>query len=239
MASLVHMFPLTSPWCKEQDSSSKHIPKLIESLNAHTFPCIIFGENQIGKTTLLFQAAVSYANKDVSVLYICHQPLTKMPLGVHGMPHPDAQVLRNVKFIYMKKTEELIEYCSSVHTKPVLPDVIIIDDVDIYLEQMKEDGIEHGTAKLCALLVDATTFIKGKNDSKHCQLVLSCKDNLKYLQTVFRKFKFSVTHLNGCTDKESVYKLDFKSRDTDISLLYKMDGSGLYLHSVTEQEKIT
>ena len=38
---------------------------------------------------------------------------------------------------YMSDVKELVEFCASVHTKACLPDVIIVDNLDIYVHQLK------------------------------------------------------------------------------------------------------
>lgn len=43
-----------------------------------------------GKTVLLFQAGVAYANQDYHVTLISRHPLTRIPLSIHGMIRPDA-----------------------------------------------------------------------------------------------------------------------------------------------------
>ena len=37
----------------------------------------------------------------------------------------------------MTHVDELVQYCASIHTKAVYPDVIIVDDIDTYVEQLK------------------------------------------------------------------------------------------------------
>lgn len=51
-----------------------------------------------GKTSLLFQAALSYSAEDLQVMFVCSKPWVKMPLCVHGMPRPDSSILRLLKF---------------------------------------------------------------------------------------------------------------------------------------------
>jgi hypothetical protein len=48
---------------------------------------------------LLFQLAVSYASKELSVTFICQKPLSTLPRCVHGMPQPDAKTLSTLKFL--------------------------------------------------------------------------------------------------------------------------------------------
>ena len=51
--------------------------------------------------SLLFQLAVSYASKELSVTFICQKPLSTLPRCVHGMPQPDAKTLSTLKFLYV------------------------------------------------------------------------------------------------------------------------------------------
>ncbi|OWF40749.1 ATPase SWSAP1 [Mizuhopecten yessoensis] len=118
-------------------------------------------------TSLLFQGAVSCGAKDFTVVFICPHPLDKIPSGVHGMPKPEANILQHVHFQYLMSIEELINYCASIHTRSVMPDVIMVDDLNHYLGQEKKG--EHGLAKMCALLLDTVTFISSRKDVPKCK----------------------------------------------------------------------
>ena len=36
----------------------------------------------------------------------------------------------------MSTAEELVKYCSTVHTRTLLPEVLIVDDLEYYLSQL-------------------------------------------------------------------------------------------------------
>lgn len=51
------------------------------------------------KTSLLFQAAVTHAAQGHHVVFISHEPISRLPLHVHGMPSPDANLLKELKML--------------------------------------------------------------------------------------------------------------------------------------------
>ncbi|XP_048765253.1 uncharacterized protein LOC125673041 isoform X2 [Ostrea edulis] len=183
---------------------------------------------------LLFQCAVSYATKEANVTYICQQPFTNLPPGVHGMPRPEANVLKTVKFLYMKTVEEVVEFCATIHNRVLSPDLLILDDIESYIEQLQGPCLEHKAAKFCALLCDAVNFIKSKNDGPR-HLLLSCIDSSNRLVSVFRNSgiqvlnveevqpdKFQMTTTTGsksigvefCSQKGEVYLQNFRVKET-------------------------
>lgn len=38
---------------------------------------------------------------------------------------------------YMNKVTDLIDFCATIHTKTLIPDVLIIDDFDYYVNQLQ------------------------------------------------------------------------------------------------------
>ena len=51
------------------------------------------------KSSLLFQAAVTHAAEGHHGVYIGHEPLPRLPLHVHGMQTPDANLLKELKML--------------------------------------------------------------------------------------------------------------------------------------------
>ncbi|WAR07923.1 hypothetical protein MAR_017881 [Mya arenaria] len=175
MSGLLYCLPLTSTWLQGADPGDK------ERLDD-------------GKTVLLFQAGVAYASQDLHVTLISRRPLSRMPHSVHGMIRPEAAGnLNTLTFLYMSNVSDLLEYCASVHTRSVTPDVLIVDDLDFYLNQLIEPSPEAGCAKLCALLVDTLHFIRQK--SPHGALLLGCTPQHKLWSHIFSHFKFTAAEL--------------------------------------------
>nr|XP_006823330.1 PREDICTED: ATPase SWSAP1-like [Saccoglossus kowalevskii] len=94
--------------------------------------CLLVGENGSGKSSLLFQCALSYASEGNKVVYITHSKLQTMPLQVHGTSRPDAMLMKQVQLLYLVDREALLDYLSSIHTIALPPHVIIVDDLDYY-----------------------------------------------------------------------------------------------------------
>ncbi|XP_021373656.1 uncharacterized protein LOC110463405 isoform X2 [Mizuhopecten yessoensis] len=172
MEMLCHMFPLTSSWLQitkddvddgnrsEKKKGCDEILQTARTDRSHFPHLVLIGHGNVDITSLLFQGAVSCGAKDFTVVFICPHPLDKIPSGVHGMPKPEANILQHVHFQYLMSIEELINYCASIHTRSVMPDVIMVDDLNHYLGQEKKG--EHGLAKMCALLLDTVTFISSR-----------------------------------------------------------------------------
>uniref|UniRef100_K1Q7U0 Uncharacterized protein n=1 Tax=Magallana gigas TaxID=29159 RepID=K1Q7U0_MAGGI len=134
MITISHIFPIESPYCQFSGKSESPVNSLITKFTEY---CVLKCPNSVTVRNLLFQCAVSHATKESDVTYICRQPLDTLPLGVHGMPRPEADVLKSVKFLYLKTVDEVVEFCASIHNKVVGPDLIVVDDIDGYIEQFK------------------------------------------------------------------------------------------------------
>ncbi|KAL5010472.1 hypothetical protein ScPMuIL_012777 [Solemya velum] len=189
--------------------------------------------NSGGKTSMLFQAALSYSAEDLHVMFICSKPWVRMPLCVHGMPRPDSSILRLLKFQYMDTVGELLDCCASLHMK-TLPDVIIIDDLNYYISQMKGHGVEKGTAKLCAILLDTVAHVKKASDNHQCHLLMSAGDNAKFLHAACRHFHMNIVCIQESEIHTGIYTMNLHSwpRETSVNLQYQLKDSGIFLDTV-------
>ncbi|ESO87315.1 hypothetical protein LOTGIDRAFT_154812 [Lottia gigantea] len=96
MSMLARMLPVTSPWLESDSTTDENLKKTILKDERNM---IVFGPSNVGKTCLLFQAGVSLAVEELIVIFVSPQPLTKMPLTIHGLHSPSATVLQSVKFV--------------------------------------------------------------------------------------------------------------------------------------------
>ncbi|XP_041353968.1 ATPase SWSAP1-like [Gigantopelta aegis] len=211
MSTLVHMLPLISPWW----SSAENLSDLGRVLLEDKRPVVLIGNKGSGKTSMLFQSAVTYASEGGTVVFICHQPLSQIPLTVHGMPSPDPSVLQSVRFLYMSDVKELVEFCASIHTRACLPSVIIVDNMDSYVHQLKGNCVEHAAAKLCAMLMDTANFIQYKS-KKACLVVMSASDTIKSLPSILKQFNMNPVFIE---------KSDHSSSGKECKLLAKTSQS--------------
>lgn len=232
MAGLLYCLPLTSTWLQTESSDEQStLNTFLRQLSEECCPVVLCGDTKCGKTVMLFEAAVGYASQNLHVTYISRQPLTQMPLPVHGMIRPEAAgQLKTLTFMYMNKAENLIDYCASIHTKSLLPDVIIVDDLENYLIQLKDSGHEHGEAKLCGILKDTASFIKSK-DSLGVML-LSCSDRHPHTVQIFRQFSFTVASIKPENSTDRCYCMNVQSRKTSLKLEYMIKDTGLFVKDV-------
>ncbi|GFR16976.1 uncharacterized protein TNCT_291371 [Trichonephila clavata] len=61
--------------------------------------CAIIGDNNLLKSSLLFQAAISIASGGDQVFFICPKPLEYRPYHVEGMPEFSPLALQCVKMM--------------------------------------------------------------------------------------------------------------------------------------------
>ncbi|XP_046580757.1 uncharacterized protein LOC124288284 [Haliotis rubra] len=219
--ALFRMFPMTSPWMTPANNDLDLIKKMAQDKPAGV---IVTGPSTVGKTSLLFQCAVTHATENLTVTFICRHPLSRLPLPVHGMPTPDPSVLQSVKFLYLSDASELIGWCANIHMTSCLPDVVIIDDIDMYASDMKKHGVEHDTATVLAMVVDAAAYIRQKTRS--CSLVMSAGNGVKAVHSLATQFHLSVNHVQACKDSPMDFLLSTPVTDgAKLCVTYTMDSS--------------
>ena len=226
--ALNHIFPIGTPWCRKEDELELHVDNS-ESL-------IFIGGKESISLSLLFQLAVSYASKELSVTFICQKPLSTLPRCVHGMPQPDAKTLSTLKFLYLSTVDELMEYCSSIHLKTVLPDVLIVADFHLYLGHGQTVSEEHTAAKLLALLLDTIKFIKKKSQFTDCKLIISCSDSIKWIKSVATKYNFQVLKITENEDLTG--RVEWDSLDKQNLLTFKIEKDELFMDKLHIQKVV-
>lgn len=143
--------------------ASDSIPSMNNDLREMNESCILVGSNSSCKTSLLFQAALTYASKGEQVIFLCSQPFQRKPLQVDGMTPPSSSVCQHIKMVYISDAHELIKYISHFHMMGSLPVAILVDDLDFYVRHLAQEGdIEQNLARLCALLQDSVGFLEEK-----------------------------------------------------------------------------
>ncbi|KAL3883657.1 hypothetical protein ACJMK2_029898 [Sinanodonta woodiana] len=241
MCCLLYTFPLTSAWLqRDKPDDQTNTTEVTEWLNTVQGPVAYLGQENSGVSSLLFQCAVSQANRGVMVTYISPRPFSRMPLSVHGMPCPSAaSSLKTLTFQYLSSPDELVKFCSNVHMRVLHPQVLIIDDLQYYIEQSKGQGQEVAAARLCALLLDAVHFIHKENSDSGCCLLVSCQTKIKSLQAVFRQFKFNIMTIeNAASPSDRVFHSHMNIKGRKLSLTYQVQSSGIFLIESTFSQGI-
>ncbi|XP_052808024.1 ATPase SWSAP1-like [Mya arenaria] len=239
MSGLLYCLPLTSTWLQGADPGDKErLDECLTLIRNDTHPLIFLGEHASGKTVLLFQAGVAYASQDLHVTLISRRPLSRMPHSVHGMIRPEAAGnLNTLTFLYMSNVSDLLEYCASVHTRSVTPDILIVDDLDFYLNQLIEPSPEAGCAKLCALLVDTLHFIRQK--SPHGALLLGCTPQHKLWSHIFSHFKFTAAELAVLDRPGQLYSVSISTGRVQLSLTYQVKTEGVVMKEVNASKAVS
>lgn len=244
MSHFAHrVFPLSSVWMSDEyhTSSSKGLWNAGNS-NKHSnnFLC---GESKSGKTSLLFQYACTSAASGESVLFVCPQKFSTVPVPVHGMPSPAPELLSCIKIMYLNTIEELISYLSRIHLSSMSSSVLIIDDFDYYCSQFKsDDGNDddgdnsHSVARLFAVTMDTGTFLAKRSNSP-CQVLLSSTLMEESFLNIAKQFCSCVWKTQSCND---YYKLEMISSPAMLlnnfsvfpSLTYCFKDNAMFLNSV-------
>lgn len=148
---------------KDQESTSS---LLFHSKTSSGFDKILLcGPPQSGKTSLLFELALSFADEGKHVLYnnICPKKVSKLPLLANGRTQPTSDALKYIQMVYLETREEFLNYMASIHfsTSRVFS-AIIVDDVNAYFPATIRNEDLSLVAKVFALTVDAFLFQMSK-----------------------------------------------------------------------------
>ncbi|XP_032684490.1 uncharacterized protein LOC116850381 [Odontomachus brunneus] len=102
---------------------------------------------------LAAQAAMYWAEEGRRVVYITPAPLERQPAACHDRGNPAVAALRLMRFIYLSDYESLVEQLAKLHTYAAVPSVLLIDDLDNYLndDAAGNDASAH-IARTCALI---------------------------------------------------------------------------------------
>ncbi|XP_070162869.1 uncharacterized protein [Polyergus mexicanus] len=103
--------------------------------------------------SFMFEAAIYWAERGRRVIYITPTPLERRPAVCHDRTNPAAAALDLMRFIYLPDYETFMEQLVKLHTYAAVPSVLLIDDLDNYIndESIKNDLFMH-IARTCALI---------------------------------------------------------------------------------------
>ena len=124
---------------------------------------MLCGPQDSGKTSLMFELALSFADEGKHTLYICPKKLSKLPLLAHGRIQPSSGTLKYIQMVYLETREEFLNYMASIHMSTAkVFNAIIVDNIDAYFPANMRNEDLSLVAKIFALTVDAFLFQKSK-----------------------------------------------------------------------------
>ncbi|GFR86174.1 ATP synthase subunit beta, mitochondrial [Elysia marginata] len=240
MSFLQQIFPLFSNFLREDDQGLSRkteqkwdlVTALKDVENRDCKRIVIVGPDTIDKTSLVFQAAVSAASVGQNVTHICTHPLKRLPTPVHGMPTPEPNIMKNVDFLYLEESSELISWFANVHTMSRLPGLIVVEDVLTYASQLNDNLLERSLARLCATIADSTRWIESQSGVESCCVILTAPARAIALSHVLSQFSFKVAEYLGPNKNSSVSELCFKEGSNTIIAKFKRHKDSLMLTEV-------
>ncbi|XP_064382026.1 uncharacterized protein LOC135330959 [Halichondria panicea] len=135
----------------------------VEGLDSHI--CLA-GPPLSGKSSLLFQHAVTCAENGRCTVFITPQPFDRLPLLLRSSQLPlSPKTLSRIHFKYPSTLSALHELFDHAHLPGGLashsPECVIIDDFHHYFSHLKGSGHELTTAmvKTCAHIMDGISYI--------------------------------------------------------------------------------
>lgn len=145
---------------KQEESTSS---LLFDSRASGFDKIMLCGPSESGKTSLLFELALSFADEEKHVLYICPKKVSKLPLLAPGRTQPASGTLKYIQMVYLETRDEFLNYMASIHfsTSRVF-NAIIVDDINVYFPTTIKNEDLPVVAKIFALTVDAFLFQSSK-----------------------------------------------------------------------------
>ncbi|XP_073690084.1 ATPase SWSAP1 [Garra rufa] len=128
---------------------------------------LVLGDVNISRSVLFLAAVTAATDLGLKVLFFTQTPFQSLPVSLRAsIPGLKLESLKNVKFVYVKTLEELVEDVASLHelaseaTSP--PSLIIVDGLDHYLHGSRVGPLQDDlspVAHVAALLHDTAAFI--------------------------------------------------------------------------------
>ena len=163
---LSRLFHINNPSCGESEAEGQEsTSSLLFDVDIVTGidKILLCGPPEVGKTSLLFETALSFADEGKHVLFICRKKLSKLPLLAHGRTQPSSVTLKNIQMVYLETKEEFLNYMASIHMSTArVSHAIIVDNIDAYFPANMRNEDLSLVAKIFALTVDAFLFQKSK-----------------------------------------------------------------------------
>nr|XP_012225873.1 PREDICTED: uncharacterized protein LOC105674252 isoform X2 [Linepithema humile] len=114
---------------------------------------LLCGPKKLSKS-FMFEAAIYWAEEGRRVVYITPEPLERWPVTCHDRSNPTVAALKLMRFIYLSNYETLVEQLVKLYTYAAVPSVLLIDDLDNYLnDEAIQNNLNEHISKTCALIL--------------------------------------------------------------------------------------
>jgi len=161
---LSRLFGINQPFEPTENAKESTSSLLFDSRKTSGFDKILLcGPASSGRTSLLFELALTFADDEKHVLFICPKKFSKLPLLAHGRTQPTSGTLNYIQMVYLETREEFLNYMASIHfSTSRLFSAVIVDDISTYLPATIRNEDLSVVAKVFALTVDAFLFQRSK-----------------------------------------------------------------------------
>ncbi|KRT80279.1 hypothetical protein AMK59_7410 [Oryctes borbonicus] len=99
---------------------------------------------------VLFKNAINSSEDGAKIWFISPDPFKKFPSDIAIL---DKEILKNITFLYLKDSTELLKHLNSIHTWYRIPEIIILNNFHVYRNNNATSSVH--SAHLCASLLDA------------------------------------------------------------------------------------
>uniref|UniRef100_A0A671T9K8 SWIM-type zinc finger 7 associated protein 1 n=1 Tax=Sinocyclocheilus anshuiensis TaxID=1608454 RepID=A0A671T9K8_9TELE len=120
---------------------------------------LVLGDVNISRSVLFLAAVTAATDLGLKVLFFTQTPFQSLPSNTFFFMHVH---LQNVKLVYVKTLEELVEDIASLHELASPPSLIIVDGLDHYLHRSRVRPLQDDlspVAHVAALLHDTAAFL--------------------------------------------------------------------------------
>lgn len=146
---------------------------------------LVLGDVNISRSVLFLAAVTAATDLGLKVLFFTQSPFQSLPVSLRAsVPGLKLESLKNVRFVYAKTLEDLLEDVASLHQlaseAASLPSLIIVDALDQYLQAGPQQDDLSPVAHIAALLHDTAAFLTQIQQSRAggqglCRVMLSCQ----------------------------------------------------------------
>ena len=158
---LSRLFNISSICCSsaEMDSQRDTFKSLLEREACYSTKFLICGPQSCGKTSLMFELALSFADEGKHVIFVSPRKPERLPLKVSARTTPTNQTLKLIQMVYIEDREEFLKYMATIHTTQKLAHIILVDGIDQFYGEVSSRNQEMAViAKVLAFTVDAFLF---------------------------------------------------------------------------------
>ncbi|XP_016377276.1 uncharacterized protein LOC107715634 [Sinocyclocheilus rhinocerous] len=124
---------------------------------------LVLGDVNVSRSVLFLAAVTAATDLGLKVLFFTQTPFQSLPVSLRAsVPGLRLESLKNVKFVYVKTLEELVEDIASLHELASPPCLIIVDGLDNYLHGSRVGPLQDDlspVAHVAALLHDTAAFL--------------------------------------------------------------------------------